>query len=105
MAQVDLPLFASYSLLAAASDADPRINESEWSEFLHLPNEKFYYFNQIFSEIVRDTESKAGRNAGNSPQPINWRIFSPNIFTPCRLACINEGSHWRRAQIHRETDP
>ena len=73
--------FASYWLLAAASGADPSINENEWGEFLHLPNEKFYDFNKICSELVRDTEAKTGRNAGISPQPINLRIFSPNVLT------------------------
>ncbi|KAH8991532.1 Dynamin central region-domain-containing protein [Lactarius akahatsu] len=66
---------------AAAPGADPRMNENEWGEFLHLPNEKFYDFNKIRAEIVRDTEAKTGRNAGISPQPINLRIFSPNVLT------------------------
>ena len=66
---------------AAASGGDPRMNENEWGEFLHLPNEKFYDFNKIRAEIVRDTEAKTGRNAGISPLPINLRIFSPNVLT------------------------
>jgi dynamin 1-like protein len=51
----------------------------------------------LIDEIVRDTEAKTGRNAGKafhlmhgalphclpgiSPQPINLRIFSPNVLT------------------------
>ncbi|KAI9451545.1 Dynamin central region-domain-containing protein [Lactarius psammicola] len=66
---------------SAAVGVDPRMNENEWGEFLHLPNEKFYDFNKIRAEIVRDTEAKTGRNAGISPQPINLRIFSPNVLT------------------------
>ncbi|KAF8894706.1 Dynamin central region-domain-containing protein [Infundibulicybe gibba] len=31
--------------------------------------------------IVRDTEAKTGRNAGISPQPINLRVYSPNVLT------------------------
>ena len=73
--------FASCSLLAAVSGADPRINEGEWGAFLHLPNDQFYGLNMIRSEIVRDTEAKTGRNAGISPQPINWRIVSPDVLT------------------------
>ncbi|KAJ8591867.1 hypothetical protein M405DRAFT_860223 [Rhizopogon salebrosus TDB-379] len=61
--------------------SDKQANESEWGEFLHLPGEKFYDFNKIRNEIVRDTEAKTGRNAGISPQPINLRIFSPNVLT------------------------
>ncbi|CDH48771.1 vacuolar dynamin-like gtpase [Lichtheimia corymbifera JMRC:FSU:9682] len=53
----------------------------EWGEFLHLPGQKFYDFNKIREEIVRDTELKTGKNLGISPQPINLRIFSPNVLT------------------------
>ncbi|KAG6379210.1 Dynamin central region-domain-containing protein [Boletus reticuloceps] len=64
-----------------ATPPQPNANEAEWGEFLHLPGEKFYDFNKIRAEIIRDTEAKTGRNAGISPQPINLRIFSPNVLT------------------------
>ncbi|KAI8337973.1 Dynamin central region-domain-containing protein [Chlamydoabsidia padenii] len=54
---------------------------NEWGEFLHLPGKKFYNFDKIRDEIVRDTELKTGKNVGISPQPINLRIFSPNVLT------------------------
>ena len=57
------------------------MNENEWGEFLHLPNEKFYYSNKIRAEIVRDTEAKTGCNVGISLQPTNLRNFSPNVLT------------------------
>lgn len=60
---------------------DPNANPDEWGEFLHLPGEKFYDFNKIRAEIVRDTEAKTGKNAGISPLPINLRIYSPNVLT------------------------
>ncbi|KAK9456176.1 Dynamin central region-domain-containing protein [Dipodascopsis uninucleata] len=53
----------------------------EWGEFLHLPGQKIYDFNKIRDEIVRETESKTGKNAGISANPINLRIFSPNVLT------------------------
>lgn len=56
-------------------------NPDEWGEFLHLPGEKFFDFDKIREEIVRDTELKTGKNAGISPQPINLRIYSPNVLT------------------------
>lgn len=56
-------------------------NPHEWGEFLHLPGEKFHDFQKIREEIVRDTELKTGKNAGISPQPINLRIYSPNVLT------------------------
>jgi len=65
----------------ASSSKDTSINENEWGEFLHLPGEKFYDFNKIRGEIVKDTEAKTGKNAGISPQPINLRIYSPNVVT------------------------
>jgi vacuolar protein sorting-associated protein 1 len=66
---------------AKVNGGDKAANENEWGEFLHLPGQKFFDFNKIRDEIVRDTESKTGRNAGISPQPINLRIFSPNVLT------------------------
>ncbi|KAI7872009.1 Dynamin central region-domain-containing protein [Spinellus fusiger] len=53
----------------------------EWGEFLHLPGQKFYNFDKIREEIVKDTELKTGKNLGISPQPINLRIYSPNVLT------------------------
>ncbi|KAF8415891.1 VpsA protein [Boletus edulis BED1] len=68
-------------LSSQLAGSDHQANEAEWGEFLHLPGEKFYDFNKIRAEIIRDTEAKTGRNAGISPQPINLRIFSPNVLT------------------------
>ncbi|KZT20278.1 hypothetical protein NEOLEDRAFT_1229751 [Neolentinus lepideus HHB14362 ss-1] len=67
--------------VANGVDGDKAANADEWGEFLHLPGEKFYDFNKIRAEIVRDTEAKTGKNAGISPLPINLRIFSPNVLT------------------------
>ncbi|EIW60770.1 dynamin-like GTPase VPS1 [Trametes versicolor FP-101664 SS1] len=63
------------------SGGDTAANPDEWGEFLHLPGQKFYDFNKIRDEIVRDTEAKTGKNAGISPLPINLRIYSPNVLT------------------------
>lgn len=64
-----------------ANSNDSQANIDEWGEFLHLPGQKFYDFNKIRDEIVKDTEAKAGRNVGISPHPINLRIYSPNVLT------------------------
>ncbi|EEB07297.2 dynamin family protein Vps1 [Schizosaccharomyces japonicus yFS275] len=56
-------------------------NKEEWGEFLHLPGQKFYDFNKIREEIVRETEAKTGRNVGISAAPINLRIYSPYVLT------------------------
>lgn len=63
------------------SAGDGQNNSDEWGEFLHIPGQKFHDFNKIREEIVRETESKTGRNAGISPAPINLRIYSPNVLT------------------------
>lgn len=60
---------------------DSEANLDEYGEFLHVPGQKFYDFNKIRDEIVRETETKVGRNAGISPAPINLRIYSPNVLT------------------------
>lgn len=64
-----------------APGGDQEANSNEWGEFLHIPGQKFYNFNQIRDEIVKETEAKTGRNAGISPAPINLRIYSPNVLT------------------------
>ncbi|KAF2245873.1 dynamin-2 [Trematosphaeria pertusa] len=61
--------------------SDAQSNPHEWGEFLHIPGQKFFDFNKIREEIVRETDSKTGRNAGISPAPINLRIYSPNVLT------------------------
>ncbi len=61
--------------------SDKESNVDEWGEFLHIPGQKFHDFNKIREEIVRETDSKTGRNAGISAAPINLRIYSPNVLT------------------------
>ncbi|MCJ1330802.1 vacuolar protein sorting-associated protein 1 [Thelotrema lepadinum] len=65
------------------SDKDPKTdnNKDEWGEFLHIQNRKFYDFDQIREEIIRETDAKTGRHQGISPAPINLRIYSPNVLT------------------------
>jgi vacuolar protein sorting-associated protein 1 len=65
--------------VSRASDKEANVNE--WGEFLHIPGQKFYDFNKIREEIVRETDAKTGRNSGISPAPINLRIYSPNVLT------------------------
>ncbi|KAJ1341073.1 hypothetical protein BSLG_004314 [Batrachochytrium salamandrivorans] len=53
----------------------------EWGEFLHIPGKRFTDFNDIRDEIDRETEKTTGKNAGVSSNPINLRIYSPNVLT------------------------
>jgi dynamin 1-like protein len=66
---------------AASINNGPDGEMEEWGEFLHLPGKKFTDFNEIREEIVRETDLKVGKNAGISPQPINLRVYSPNVLT------------------------
>ena len=50
-------------------------------DFLHLPGQKFYDFNEIRTEISRETDRLTGKNKGISKQSINLKIFSPYVLT------------------------
>lgn len=52
----------------------------EWGEFLHIPNKKFYDFQEITQEIENETSRIAGKNKGISRNPINLKIYSPNVL-------------------------
>lgn len=56
-------------------------NKEEWGEFLHLPGKKFYNFDEIRQEIVKETDKVTGANSGISSVPINLRIYSPHVLT------------------------
>lgn len=58
----------------------PSSSNDEWGEFLHLPGQKFFDFNEIRSEIQRETERVSGRNKGISNKSINLKIFSPHVL-------------------------
>ncbi|KAI5959504.1 DNM1 [Candida pseudojiufengensis] len=54
--------------------------KSEWGEFLHIPNKRFYNFHDIRKEIEHETLRIAGENKGISRLPINLKIYSPNVL-------------------------
>ncbi|ORY37195.1 hypothetical protein BCR33DRAFT_758928 [Rhizoclosmatium globosum] len=78
---VALPEGESGAPAATKAVAAPSGEIEEWGEFLHLPGQKFTDFSKIREEIERETDNKVGKNAGISPQPINLRIYSPNVLT------------------------
>eukprot|EP00906_Rhabdomonas_costata_P032658 RCo046004 len=51
-----------------------------WGEFLHEPGKKYFDFSQIREEIERTTADVAGQGKGISRNPINLRIFSPDVL-------------------------
>lgn len=76
-----LPSTQANGIAPEIATTDKESNVEEWGEFLHVPGQKFYDFNKIREEIVKETESKTGKNGGISPAPINLRIYSPNVLT------------------------
>ena len=52
----------------------------EWGEFLHLPGKRFYDFNEIREEIVRETERVCSGKSISS-HPLNLAIYSPHVLT------------------------
>lgn len=53
---------------------------SEWGEFLHIPNKRFYDFNDIRKEIESETLRIAGQNKGISRLPINLKVYSHKVL-------------------------
>lgn len=51
----------------------------EWGEFLHYPGKRFFNFQDIRKEIENETFRIAGKNKGISNNPINLKIYSPNV--------------------------
>eukprot|EP01103_Thecamoeba_quadrilineata_P003708 TRINITY_DN1345_c0_g1_i1.p1 TRINITY_DN1345_c0_g1~~TRINITY_DN1345_c0_g1_i1.p1 ORF type:complete len:756 (+),score=121.92 TRINITY_DN1345_c0_g1_i1:38-2305(+) len=53
---------------------------SEWGEFGHKPNERFYSFPAIRDEIIRETDRVTGKNKGISHEAIRLTIYSPHVL-------------------------
>ncbi|RWS25832.1 dynamin-like protein [Leptotrombidium deliense] len=55
-------------------------SNEEYGSFLHKQTKKYYNFNEIRDEIQRETDRKIGKNKNVSSDPINLRIYSPNVL-------------------------
>jgi len=65
------------------------INQYEYAEFLHIPNQKFHDFNEVRNEINRETERVTGKSKNVSPLPIHIKIFSPQYVKRfCNITII-----------------
>lgn len=53
---------------------------TEWGEFLHIPNKRFYSFADIRKEIELETLRIAGQNKGISRLPINLKVYSTKVL-------------------------
>ncbi|XP_065197037.1 dynamin-1-like [Sycon ciliatum] len=54
--------------------------KGEWAEFLHAKGRKFTDFDAVRKEIEDETDRMTGSNKGISNNPINLRIYSPNVL-------------------------
>ena len=57
---------------------------SEYAEFLHVPERRFYNFDEVRKEIEAETDRETGGNKGISHRPINLKVYSPNGTSPAR---------------------
>jgi dynamin 1-like protein len=62
------------------TSAEAQQTADEWGEFLHLPGRRFYDFEEIRAEIIRETDRITGRNKGISSASMTLRIFSPHVL-------------------------
>uniref|UniRef100_A0A9J8DMP4 Dynamin-1-like protein n=2 Tax=Cyprinus carpio TaxID=7962 RepID=A0A9J8DMP4_CYPCA len=58
----------------------PGIKAEEWGTFLHCKNQIFTDFSEIRKEIEEETD-RCTNNKGISPEPINLKIYSPNVLS------------------------
>lgn len=54
--------------------------EKEWGEFLHLPGEKIYDFDEIRNEIIRETDRVAGKGKSIHNNAIRLSVYSKNVL-------------------------
>jgi GTP-binding protein EngB required for normal cell division len=74
------PLILQLYCLSAVDAAVTSPAEEEWGEFLHLPSQRFFDFDEIRAEIQRETDRVTGQNKGLSSKPINLKIYSPYVL-------------------------
>uniref|UniRef100_A0A1I7U4V1 dynamin GTPase n=1 Tax=Caenorhabditis tropicalis TaxID=1561998 RepID=A0A1I7U4V1_9PELO len=55
-------------------------DQSEWAEFLHKKGQRYVDFDEVRQEIENETDRVTGSNKGISPDPINLRVYSPNVL-------------------------
>ncbi|XP_074646094.1 dynamin-1-like protein [Tubulanus polymorphus] len=61
-----------------ASEGD-NCQAKEWGKFLHTKNKVYTDFGDIRQEIANETDRMSGTNKGICVEPINLKIFSPNV--------------------------
>lgn len=56
------------------------LDTNEYAEFLHLPGQKIFDFDQIKIEIAKDTDRLAGENKSISNKPIHLKMYLKNVL-------------------------
>ncbi|CAD7974729.1 unnamed protein product [Amoebophrya sp. A25] len=73
-----VPRSSTNSSTATSSDLPQRL-PAEYAMFAHT-DQIFEDFQAVRKEIERETDRIGGKNKGVSPQPIQLKIFSPNVI-------------------------
>ncbi|WFD00514.1 dynamin GTPase [Malassezia yamatoensis] len=73
------PLVLQLIHVPPSSENSRSAYSEEYGEFLHL-DRRFTDFNSIRNEIENETFRVAGQNKGISKQPIQLKIYSPNVI-------------------------
>lgn len=68
------------------------LSSQQSMQFLHCKGRKFTDFDEVRQEIEAETDRVTGQNKGNSPVPINLRVYSPQGKRYTHV-CINEVGH------------
>ena len=55
------------------------MDRSEWCEFQHKPGFRYYNFDEVKMEIMKEMDRGAGRNKGISADPICLTVHSPRV--------------------------
>ena len=71
---------ADTSSTGSKQSKDKEATPNEWGEFLHKPDQKYYDFGAIRSEIVAETDRLTGNNKGIDSTPIRLKVYSPRVL-------------------------
>lgn len=75
------PLILQLVHVPPKTDAEGHPSDSaDYAEFLHLSDRRFTDFEQVRTEIEKETERIAGQNKGISRVPIQLKIYSSRVL-------------------------
>lgn len=77
---VNVPKQPPSEMRGEAERTGVTIDSNEWAEFAHIDGRRrFYNFDDVRAEIVRQMDKLAGKNKGIVATPISLTIYSPRV--------------------------